>query len=511
MSVAPLTYFFETYGCQMNTAESAALDLVCRERGWKTAPDGESADLVLLNTCSVRATAEQRVMGRLALYAALKKSRDVQKRPLTLVVAGCMAERLGEKLKEKAPAVDYVMGTSARSTFPLILEAAEKGIPPEQCPLFGIDTEKPVFSFSASHLDYGTGESPPGLKSLRSFVPIMHGCNNFCSYCIVPYVRGREVSRNPASILEEIRLLADRGVREITLLGQNVNTYQWDGGDFLRKSLGLPAEVQAKSMDFQGKPLDFEGKSLDFPGLLRLIAAELEQRPAGSPSGIRWVRFLSANPRDFSRETIRVMTEHPVFCRHLHLCVQHGSNSILAAMNRRYTREAYLELAAEIRAAMPGITLSTDILVGFPGETEADLEETLDLMNEVKFLYSYMYHYNPREGTAAYALPGRIEEKVKRERLARVIALQKQHTQELLKARLGSRETVLIEGISRKNADELISRTERDEMAVVPGTASMIGSFAELTLSGLRGNTFRSKEICETPFRFDCTARQPPR
>ncbi|GHV91047.1 hypothetical protein AGMMS50268_15500 [Spirochaetia bacterium] len=211
------------------------------------------------------------------------------------------------------------------------------------------------------------------------------------------------------------------------------------------------------------------------------------------------MRFLSANPGDFSPQTIKVMAEHPVFCRHLHLCVQHGSNRILAAMNRRYTREAYLELAAEIRLSMPGITLSTDILVGFPGETEADLEETLDLMNEVKFLYSYMYHYNPREGTAAYDLPGRIDEKLKKERLARVIALQKQHTQELLKSRLGSRETVLIEGISRKNADELISRTERDEMAVVPGKASMIGSFAEITLSGLRGNTFRSKELFLCP------------
>jgi tRNA-2-methylthio-N6-dimethylallyladenosine synthase len=210
---------------------------------------------------------------------------------------------------------------------------------------------------------------------------------------------------------------------------------------------------------------------------------------------LRWVRFLSANPKDFSPETIRVMAENPVFCRHLHLCVQHGSNSILKAMNRRYTREAYLKLIAEIRSAMPGITLSTDILVGFPGETEGDLEETLDLMKEVKFLYSYMYHYNPREGTAAYDLPGRIGEKLKRERLARVIALQKQHTRELLKSRLGSRETVLIEGISRKNADELITRTERDEMAVIPGKASMVGSFAEITLSDLRGNTFRAGEI----------------
>jgi tRNA-2-methylthio-N6-dimethylallyladenosine synthase len=164
-------------------------------------------------------------------------------------------------------------------------------------------------------------------------------------------------------------------------------------------------------------------------------------------------------------------------------------------MNRRYSRERYLDLAGELRSAMPGISLSTDILVGFPGETEKDLEETLDLMEKVKFLYSYMYHYNPREGTAAYKLPGRIDEKTKRERLARVIALQKKHSRELLQSRLGSRDRVLVEGISRKNADELITRTERDEMAVVPGAASLIGSFAELSLSSLRGNTFRAKEI----------------
>ncbi|MDR0387091.1 MAG: tRNA (N6-isopentenyl adenosine(37)-C2)-methylthiotransferase MiaB [Treponema sp.] len=437
-----MTYFFETYGCQMNTAESAALDLVLRERGWQAARDGETADLVLINTCSVRETAEKRVMGRLAQYAALKK-----KRPFTLVVAGCMAQRLGEGLKDKAGAVDYVMGTSSRSVFPLILEAVEQG--GGEVPLSG---ERPVFAFSSSHLEEG---------QFRSFVPIMHGCDNFCSYCIVPYVRGREISRDPASVKEEIRLLAGRGVREITLLGQNVNTYRWEGA----------------------------GGVLDFPGLLELVAREI----AGTP--IRWVRFLSANPKDFSPRTIAVMAENPVFCRHLHLCVQHGSNRILAAMNRRYTRESYLDLVAEIRRAMPDLSFSTDILVGFPGETGADLDETLSLMEEVRFLYAYMYHYNPREGTAAYSLPERVPETVKRERLARVIALQKKHTRELLESRIGMRETVLIEGISRKNADELITRTEKDEMVVAPGSPSMIGSFAGLTLSSLRGNTFRTKEL----------------
>jgi tRNA-2-methylthio-N6-dimethylallyladenosine synthase len=427
----------------MNTAESAALSRVLKDRGWQAAQNGETADLVLINTCSVRETAEKRVMGRLAQYAALKK-----KRPFTLIAAGCMAQRLGEGLKDASGAVDYVMGTSSRSIFPLILEAVE-----QDGAGFHLSGEQPVFTFSSSHLEEGR---------FRSFVPIMHGCNNFCSYCIVPYVRGRETSRDPASVMEEIRLLAGQGVREITLLGQNVNTYRWEGAG---------------------------GPSVDFPGLLELIARET----AGTP--IQWVRFLSANPKDFSRRTIAVMAENPVFCRHLHLCVQHGANRILAAMNRRYTRETYLSLAEEIRRAMPDLSFSTDILVGFPGETEADLDETLSLMEEVRFLYAYMYHYNPREGTAAYRLPGRIPEAVKRKRLSRVIALQKKHTRELLESRIGMREKVLIEGISRKNADELITRTEKDEMVAVPGSPRMIGSFARLTLSSLRGNTFRTKEL----------------
>jgi tRNA-2-methylthio-N6-dimethylallyladenosine synthase len=440
----PPKYFFETYGCQMNLAESAALRLAAGERGWEEAGTWEDADLVLLNTCSVRATAEQRVMGRLAQYGAFKKQAGRGK-AFTLVVAGCMAQRLGDALREKVPAVDYVMGTSARSFFPLILEAVEqssRAVP---------DDEKPVFSFSVSHLEEGR---------FRAFIPIMHGCDNFCSYCIVPYVRGREVSRSPGSILEEIRLVAEKGVREITLLGQNVNSYRWEG---------------------QG--------GLLFPDLLRLVAEEARKTP------IRWVRFLSSHPKDLFPEAVAVMAENPVFCRHLHLCVQHGSNAILEKMNRRYTREGYLELIGRLRSAMPDLSLSTDILVGFPGETEEDLEETLSLMEEVQFLYAYMYHYNPREGTAAYKLPGRVPEDVKRRRLARVIALQKRHTAELLKSRVGRDALVFIEGISRKNADELISRTERDEMVVVKGSPAAIGCFGRLTLSRLRGNTFRAREV----------------
>jgi tRNA-2-methylthio-N6-dimethylallyladenosine synthase len=422
----------------MNSAESAALALVCKERNWAEAEDPQNADLVLINTCSVRLTAEKRAFGRIAHYAGLKKKQRLN---FTLVIAGCMAQRLGEKLKEKFPQVDYVMGTSSRSFFPLILEAAEKG----SKALLDLD-EKAVFSFSKTHLEEG---------QFRSFIPIMHGCNNYCSYCIVPYVRGAEVSRAPQSISEEIRLVGERGVREVTLLGQNVNSYQYE--------------------------------NLDFAGLLKLAAREAEK------SGVKWIRFLSANPRNFSSDTVDVLASNKVFCRHIHLPVQHGSNSILKAMNRGYTRERFLELVGEIRLKMPGVTLSTDILIGFPGETEEDVLQTLSLMEEVKFLYSYMYHFNPREGTKAFNLPLRVEEEVKKERLSRVIALQKRHTSALLKARIGSTELVLVEGISRKNADELITRTEKDEMAVVPGPPSMIGSFAAVTLSSLKGNTFRSK------------------
>jgi tRNA-2-methylthio-N6-dimethylallyladenosine synthase len=434
----------------MNVAESAALKGMLRERGWSAASGGETADLVLINTCSVRQTAEERVFGRLAQYGALKKKTG--KTPFALVVAGCMAQRLGKGLKERG--ADYVMGPSARALFPLILDAVEKdlggGIPGGEGgagTFEAFPAEAPAFSFAPCHLEEDTA-------SLRSFVPIMHGCNNFCSYCIVPYVRGREISRNPGAVLAEMRLLADRGVREITLLGQNVNSYNWEG-------------------------------RLDFPDLLERAAEAAEK------TSIRWIRFLSSHPKDLSPRAVRVMAEHPQFCRHLHLCVQHGSNKVLKAMNRRYTREAYLALVEEIRALMPGISLSTDILVGFPGETEEDLEQTLDLMGRVKFLYAYMYHYNPREGTAAYELPGRIGEALKRRRLSRVIALQKAHTLELLQERLGSRERVLVEGISRKNADEFIARTERDEMVVLPGGGVSIGSFAEVTLASLRGHTFR--------------------
>ena len=311
----------------------------------------------------------------------------------------------------------------------------------------------------------------------------MHGCNNFCAYCIVPYIRGRELSRKPSAILAEIAALEDSGVREITLLGQNVNSYRWKAHEGVEGSDGA----------------SFDREDLDFPGLLRLISAELRARGGETErlatGGIRWVRFLTSHPKDLSDEVIRVLAEDTLFCRHVHLCAQSGSDAVLEAMNRRYTRASYLELVERMKGRIPGLSLSTDILVGFPGETEEDLELTLDLMRKVGFSYSYMYHFNPRDGTPAASMPDRIGEKAKRARLSRVIALQKEMTKTLMESRLGAIEEVLIEGASRRKKTELLARTQRDEMVVFPAPSSRIGSFARVRLTSLSGNTFKAEEI----------------
>jgi tRNA-2-methylthio-N6-dimethylallyladenosine synthase len=452
-----VTYLLETYGCQMNKAESAALESLFRERGWRPVAAASEADMAVINTCSVRATAETRAWGRIDLLAAAKRERAAAgSRPLRVVVTGCMAERLKARIKERQPAVDYVVGTFQKQAFGLVLDSVERGLE------LGDIEESPAFVFSRSHLEPG---------AFRSFLPIMHGCDNFCSYCIVPYIRGREISRQPSDILAELESLEDSGIREVTLLGQNVNSYRWPGG---------------------GEGADEAG--LDFPGLLRLISSFLKARGSG---GVHWVRFLTSHPKDLSDEAIRILAEDPLFCRHVHLCAQSGSDAVLKAMNRRYASEDFIGLATRMKAAIPGLSLSTDILVGFPGETEDDLEATLDLMRRVGFSYSFMYHFNPREGTPAASLPGRLSEKVKRERLARVIELQKRMTRELMESRIGNEDEVLVESLSRRRRDEVLGRTARDEMVVFAAPSSRIGSFARVRLSSLSGNTFRGEELVD--------------
>jgi tRNA-2-methylthio-N6-dimethylallyladenosine synthase len=443
-------YFIETYGCQMNKAESAAVETLFRDRGWSASENGEDADLVLINTCSVRTTAETRALGRLDLYAARKRERD-----FTLVVTGCMAERMKDGLKADKPAVDYVVGAFSKSSLGPIIDSV--GMDPAANRPVEID-ESPSFVFAPSHLEPG---------AFRSYLPIMHGCDNYCSYCIVPYVRGRETSRPRAEILRELSAMASSGVREVSLLGQNVNSYS------------SPEE----------------GGRLDFAGLLSSVSEELAAYEARGQGSLRWVRFLSSHPKDLGEPIIEAMARSPYLCRHIHLCVQHGSDRILEAMNRRYTARAYLDLVGRLRAAMPGISLSTDILVGFPGETEADVEATLALMREVGFEYSFMYYFNPREGTKAATMGGQIPLALRKERLARVIALQSGLSREAMNRRLGTECEVLVESVSRRSELEILGRNQQDEMVVLPGKAEEKGSFVRVRLASLKGNTFRAERI----------------
>ncbi len=435
--------FIETYGCQMNRAESAAMELVLFEAGWSLLAKPEEASLIIINTCSVRETAETRALGRIDHYVAEKRRRKIEsKSPLSLLVVGCMAERIGSELLERG--ADYVLGTQARTHFSELLSALSSG------QVWEPSDEPVAFSFSSQHHRANTASA---------LVPVMHGCNKFCTYCIVPYVRGREVSRAPKEVLKEISLLLENGVREITLLGQNVNSYTFREG----------------------------GEHYDFPHLLDMVAREMGEGT--------WLRFLSSHPKDYSEALTETIARHKNIPRYLHLCVQHGSNRILKAMNRRYTRESYLEKIRQISKLIPEMRFSTDILIGFPGESEEDVQLTLDLMEEVRFSNAYMYHYNPREGTAAYDMPDRIPYKVKTERLERIIATQLRHSKERMEESLGKEEMVLVEGPSRRNPKEFLARSSRDEMVVYTGSSGDIGSFKRLYLEQLRGKTFRAKEI----------------
>lgn len=456
-----MKYFFETYGCQMNKAESSSVEQILIERGWNSVENPEDANLVIINTCSVRATAETRIHGRLGWYSALKKSQVKQnKTPITVVVMGCMAQRLLESLKKQFPVVDYVVGNFQKPFFTEIFEAVETGRKVNQL------DETPVYSFASTSYEQG---------SFSAFVPIMHGCNNFCTYCIVPYVRGREISRSPKDILSEIDQLSAHGVKEITLLGQNVNSFCWNE----TKSISETAsEISAKSCD---------DKIILFPQLMKMIAEHLKK----TNSPIKWVRFMSSHPKDLSDELIKVISEEEVLCKHIHLPVQHGSSNILQRMNRRYTREKYLDLVKKIKKQIPEVSLTTDILIGFPGETEDEFEETVSLMKEINYLAAYMYYYNPREGTPACSYENQIPMEDKKRRLAKIIDIQQEITKTEMKKQLGKTVKVLVENVSRDDESEMLGRTSRDERVVFKADKSLIGSFVEVKLESLNGNTFK--------------------
>ncbi len=479
------TYFFETYGCEMNIAESAAVEQLLIARGWKQASSAQVADMAIINTCSVRETAENRIMGRLGWFNGLKAVRAKKlgaktkmldeavewvkdgAKPLTLVVMGCMAERLLKTFQKDYPFIDYVVGTYAKYQFSEIISAVEEG-------------RKPFELDDSSSYKFASLSAEPGAFS--TFVPIMHGCNNFCTYCIVPYVRGREISRPVCEILRELDILNGYGVKEITLIGQNVNSYKGEIENNL--FAGKKVATAVTETEIGGKVTT----AVNFSGLLQIIADHLRE----TKSGIQWVRFMSSHPKDFTDDVIDVIAKEDVICRHIHLPVQHGSTAVLKAMNRRYTREQYLDLVKRIKERIPDVSLTTDIMMGFPGETEQDVEDTLDLMRQVKYESAMMYYYNPREGTPAAKME-QLPEQVRKDRLQRVIDLQLEHTHEQMSKRVGSVMKVLVESVSRDDKTELLGQTEQHEKVAFKAEKSLIGKFVNVKITELSGNTFRGK------------------
>lgn len=405
-------YLLITYGCQMNVRDSETIAGILESLGYSATEKEEDADLILFNTCSVRENPERKIYGRVTALRQLKEKNP----ELMIGIAGCMPQQEceQERIEKEHPEVDLVFGTHNLARLPELLAIAKKQRILE------------VWSEGAGEEALPAKREDP----LKAFVNIMYGCNNFCSYCIVPYTRGRERSREPEAILKEIRALAEQGYREVTLLGQNVNSY--------------------------GRGL---GEDLDFAGLLELVC-EIE--------GIERVRFTTSHPKDVSPRLIATMAKEAKICPHLHLPLQAGSDDILKAMNRGYTAGEYLALVARLREAMPDLALTTDLIVGFPGETDQDFEETLKLVKKVRYDSAFMFAYSPRVGTKAAEMEKQIPEEVKKERLNRLIQLQNKIALEKNRAYLGKTCEILVEGASPKNPQALTGKTGTNKTCVFP-------------------------------------------
>ena len=439
--------YIETYGCQMNVADSEVVASIMEMAGHRVSEDINGADAVLLNTCSIRDNAEQKIIARLQYLASLRRKQGRSHR-LIVGVIGCMAERVRQTLIDDH-GVDIVAGPDSYLDLPALFAAAEAGEKAINVELSTTETYREVVPVRL------------GPNRVSGWVSIMRGCNNFCSYCIVPYTRGRERSRPADSILREVADLRDRGFKEVTLLGQNVNSYHYvpEGGS--------------------------EADAIGFSMLLKMVAATAPQMR---------VRFTTSHPKDMSDETIAVIAATPNICRHIHLPVQSGSNAVLKAMNRKYTREWYLERIAAIRAAMPDCGISTDLFTGFHSESEDDFEQTLSLMREVGFDASFMFKYSERPGTlASRTMPDNVPEAVKIERLNRMIALQNELSLASNRADIGKTFEVLVEGVSKRSTAQLVGRTEQNKTCVFDRGAHRIGDFVRVRVTDASSATL----ICE--------------
>ena len=417
--------FIETYGCQMNVADSEVVASVMKMAGYEVAESIEEADAVFLNTCSIRDNAEQKIFSRLEYFASLRKKRKSGK--LIVGVLGCMAERVKDELIAKH-GVDIVAGPDAYLSLPELVAASEVGEKAINIELSTTETYRDIIPQRIGH------------NRISGYISIMRGCNNFCSYCIVPYTRGRERSREPQSILNELNDMKAKGFKEVILLGQNVNSYNY---------------------------IDAEGKKLGFAGLLKLVAENAPEMR---------IRFTTSHPKDMSDEIINVIAETPNVCKHIHLPAQSGSNKVLKAMNRKYTREWYLDRIAAIKKAMPDCGITTDMFTGFHDESEEDFEETQSLMREVVFDSAFMFKYSERPGTfASKNLPDNISEEVKIDRLNRMIALQNELSAESNRRDIGKTFEVLVEGYSKRSREDLFGRTEQNKVIVFPKRNYHIG------------------------------------
>lgn len=438
--------FIETYGCQMNVADSEVIASVMQMAGYSVAETLEEADAVFMNTCSIRDNAEQKILNRLEFFHSMKK----KKRNLIVGVLGCMAERVKDDLINNHH-VDLVVGPDAYLTLPELIAAVEAGEKAMNVELSTTETYRDVIPsrICGNHIS--------------GFVSIMRGCNNFCTYCIVPYTRGRERSRDVESILNEVADLVAKGYKEVTLLGQNVNSYRFE------------------------KP---DGEVVTFPMLLRAVA---EAAP-----GIR-VRFTTSHPKDMSDETLQVIVDMPNVCKHIHLPVQSGSSRILKLMNRKYTREWYLERVAAIRRIIPDCGLSTDIFSGFHSETEEDHQLSLSLMEECGYDGGFMFKYSERPGTyASKHLPDDVSEEIKIRRLNEIIALQNRLSGEANARCIGKTYEVLVEGVSKRSRDQLFGRTEQNRVVVFDRGTHRVGDFVMVKITESSSATLKGEEVFQS-------------
>ena len=422
--------FIETYGCQMNVADSEVVASIMQMDGYALTEKIEEADAIFVDTCSVRDNAEQKIYGRLQYFQSLRK----KKKHLIVGVMGCMAERVKEELIQVHHA-DLVVGPDAYLDLPNLVGAVERGEKAINVELSTQETYKDVIPLKL-----------PGVH-ISGFVSIMRGCNNFCTYCIVPYTRGRERSRDVESILNEIRDMRDKGFKEVTLLGQNVNSYRFERND----------EV------------------ITFPRLLALVAEEVPQMR---------VRFTTSHPKDMSDETLEVIAAHDNLCKMIHLPAQSGSDRILKAMNRKYTRAWYLDRIAAIRRILPDCAISTDLFCGFHSETEADYEQTLSLMREVGYDSAFLFKYSERPGTyASKHLPDDVPEEEKIRRLQGMIDLQNQLSEESNRRDIGKTFEVLIEGFSKRSREQLFGRTSQNKVVIFDKQDFHVGQFIQVKIT----------------------------